>query len=205
MKTKVALYARVSTREQTNDNQLSRLRLIADARNYEVIAEYVDCASGADQSRPQLNAMLQSAKKGNIGKILAIRLDRLARSVVNLSEIVGNLDNWGVGLEIIDQPIDTSTASGRLTYTILSAVAEFERELIRDRTKDGLARAIAEGKTIGRPKKQLSEYQEEKLRAILKKNPDISMRALSSHFTGISRTRLSEIVKEGNYRTEVQQ
>lgn len=203
MRTKVALYARVSTREQTNDNQLSRLHQIATVRDYDVIGEFVDCASGADQSRPQLNAMLKSAKNGDITKILAVRLDRLARSVVNLSELVGNLDSWGVGLEIIDQPIDTSTASGRLTYVILSAVAEFERELIRDRTRDGLARARAEGKVIGRPQKQLSEYQHEKLRAILADNPNISMRALAEHFNGISRTRLTEIVKEGNYRAEV--
>lgn len=200
MKTKVALYSRVSTREQDNDNQLARLRKIAEVRDYEVIGEYIDVASGANQNRPELNAMLSSAKKGKISKILAIRLDRLARSVVNLSDLVGNLENWNVGLEIIDQPIDTSTASGRLTYTILSAVAEFERELIRDRTKDGLARAKAEGKTIGRPKRQLSDYQEEKLKAILREEPKISMRALSEHFDGIGRTRLAEIVREGNYR-----
>lgn len=200
MKTKVALYSRVSTREQDNDNQLARLRKIAEVRDYEVIGEYIDVASGANQNRPELNAMLSLAKKGKISKILAIRLDRLARSVVNLSDLVGNLENWNVGLEIIDQPIDTSTASGRLTYTILSAVAEFERELIRDRTKDGLARAKAEGKTIGRPKRQLSDYQEEKLKAILREEPKISMRALSKHFDGIGRTRLAEIVREGNYR-----
>lgn len=203
MSKKIALYARVSTREQTTDNQLSRLREIATVRNYEVVGEYIDVASGADQNRPQLTAMLTQAKKGNIGKIIAIRLDRLARSVVNLSELVGDLNEWGVTLEIIDQPIDTGTPSGRLTYTILSAVAEFERELIRDRTRDGIARARAEGKIIGRPRKQLSEYQEDKLRTILSNDPKISMRKLSEHFTGISRTRLTEIVKEGNYRAEV--
>lgn len=200
MKTKVALYARVSTREQETDNQLSRLRKLAEVRDYDVIGEYVDVASGADQNRPRLNTMLDTAKKGGINKIIATKLDRLARSVINLSEIAHDLKGWGVDLEFIDQPIDTGTPSGRLTYVILSAVAEFERELISDRTKDGLARARAEGKIIGRPKKQLSEYQENKLRAILKENPDISMRALSAQFEGISRTRLSEIVKEGNYR-----
>lgn len=203
MASRVALYARVSTREQTTDNQMDRLLEIADMRGYNIVGEYVDVASGADQHRPQLNRMLASAKRGEIDRILAIRLDRLARSVVNLAELVGNLNAWAVALEIIDQPIDTLTASGRLTYTILSAVAEFERELIRDRTRDGLARAKAEGKAIGRPKKELSDYQEQKLRTILNEDPKISMRKLSEHFTGISRTRLTEIVKEGNYRAEV--
>lgn len=196
---KVALYARVSTREQTTDNQLLRLREVAKSRGYEVAGEYLDTASGADPKRPQLEAMLSAAKHGQISRIMALRLDRLARSVINLAELVGNLDAWGVGLEIVDQPIDTTTPSGRLTYTILSGVAEFERELIRDRTKDGLARAKAQGKTLGRPKRQLSEYQRAKLRRILDNNPTISMRALSAEFEGISRTRLAEIVKEGGY------
>jgi DNA invertase Pin-like site-specific DNA recombinase len=199
MTVKVALYARVSTREQTTDNQLMRLRQVAAARDYVIIGEYLDVASGADPKRPQLAAMLNAAKKGQVDRIIALRLDRLARSVINLAELVGDLDTWGVGLEIIDQPIDTTTPSGRLTYTILAGVAEFERELIRDRTRDGLARAKAQGKTLGRPKRQLSDYQRAKLRQILTDNPTISMRALSARMEGISRTRLAEIIKEGDY------
>ena len=196
---RVALYARVSTREQTTDNQLMRLRQVAAARDYVIIGEYLDVASGADPKRPQLAAMLNAAKKGQVDRIIALRLDRLARSVINLAELVGDLDTWGVGLEIIDQPIDTTTPSGRLTYTILAGVAEFERELIRDRTRDGLARAKAQGKILGRPKRQLSDYQRAKLRQILADNPTISMRALSARMEGISRTRLAEIIKEGDY------
>lgn len=197
---KVALYARVSTREQTTDNQLIRLRQVAAARDYDIIGEYLDIASGADPKRPQMEAMLKAAKKGEIQRIIALRLDRLARSVINLAELVGELDAWGVGLEIIDQPIDTTTPSGRLTYTILSGVAEFERELIRDRTRDGLARAKAQGKTLGRPRRQLTQYQRDKLRAILAEDPDISIRALSARMEGISRTRLAELIREEGIR-----
>lgn len=197
---KVALYARVSTREQTTDNQLIRLRQVAALRDYDIIGEYLDIASGADPKRPQMEAMLKAAKKGEIQRIIALRLDRLARSVINLAELVGDLDTWGVGLEIIDQPIDTTTPSGRLTYTILSGVAEFERELIRDRTRDGLARAKAQGKTLGRPRRQLTQYQRDKLRAILADDPDISIRALSARMEGISRTRLAELIKEEGIR-----
>ncbi len=197
--TTAVLYARVSTRDQTNDNQLIRLRSIALSRGYEIVGEFMDVASGADPKRPELGKMLAMAKSGGCSRIMAVRLDRLARSVINLAELVGNLEKWNVGLEIIDQPIDTTTPAGRLTYTILAGVAEFERELIRDRTKDGLERAKAEGKTLGRPKRELSDYQKTKLRTILKETPEISMRALSSQFDGISRTRLSEIIKEGGY------
>lgn len=197
---KIAIYARVSTKLQTEDNQLIRLRAIAQARGYDVVAEYHDKASGADANRPALDKMLRDAKSGKFERILATKLDRLARSVINLTELVGNLEKWGVGLELLDQPIDTTTPSGRLTYTILSAVAEFERELIVDRTNDGLERARRQGKTLGRPKTQFSPYQVEKLERILAEDPTISIRALHAHFEGIGRTRFSELLREGGYR-----
>lgn len=194
---RVALYARVSTRDQTDDNQLIRLRQTAEARGYVIVGEYADVASGADAKRPALDRLRNDAKKGLITRVMATKLDRLARSTVNLADLVGDLERWGVGLELLDQPIDTTTPTGRLTTVILGAVAEFERELIRDRTRDGLARAKAQGKTLGRPKRELSDYQRDKLKEILAADPNISMRALSAQFDGISRTRLTEIVKEG--------
>ena len=198
MSRKVALYARVSTKGQDGDNQLLRLRDVAVRRGWDFV-EYSDVASGANARRPQLDAMLADAKKGKIDHIMVTKLDRLARSVTNLSEIIDNLENWGVTIEFLDQPIDTSTAMGRLLRTILGAIAEFERELISDRTKDGLARAVSQGKTLGRRKIELSAYQKDKLRRILADNPDISMRQLSTHFEGISRKTLSDIVKRGEY------
>lgn len=99
-------------------------------------------------------------------------------------------------VEFTGQPIDTSTASGRFTTTILSAVAEFERELISDRTKDGQARARAQGKTIGRNPRKLSEYQKEKIRRILEEDLDISHYRLAQQFEGISRNTLIRLAKE---------
>lgn len=196
----VALYARVSTRDQSDDNQLIRLRDIAASRGYTVIGEYADVASGADARRPALDAMLNDAKLGRIDRVMATKLDRLARSVVNLADLVADMECWKVGLELLDQPIDTTTPTGRLTTVILGAVAEFERELIRDRTRDGLKRARAEGKTLGRPRKELSNYQRHKLRSIIAEEPDISMRALSARMEGISRTTLTELIKEEGLR-----
>lgn len=192
----VALYARVSTEGQDPDNQMIRLREVAAARGYVVYAEYVDVASGACSKRPQLNRMLSAAKAGKVHKIMAVKLDRLARSVINLTSIMQDLEEWNVGVEFLDQPIDTTTASGRFTTTVLAAVAEFERELIRDRTKDGQSRAISEGKTIGRPPRKLTDYQREKIRKILEEEPDISDYRLAQKFEGISRNTLIKLAKE---------
>ena len=196
---RVALYARVSTKGQDPDNQLLRLEEYARTRAYEVVDKYIDTASGADAHRPRLDAMVRDAKRRRFDKVVCTKLDRLARSVINLSMLMADLEAWGVAVEFIDQPIDTSTPSGRLTTTVLAGVAEFERELIRDRTRDGLARARAEGRTGGRPRQELSDYQREKVLQILEEHPDgIPGATLASHFDGISRpTLLKLILQEG--------
>lgn len=190
---KVALYARVSTDKQTTDNQIIRLREWADRKQWEVYAEYIDVRSGKDANRPQLKEMLSCARKGYFDCILAVRLDRIGRSVMQLSEIVENLDRWQVGLKLLDQDIDTTTVMGKFMFTILSAAAEFERNLIVDRVNDGLDRARKEGKTLGRPTRKLSKYQIEKAKSILAENPNISNRKLAEKFDGIS---MNTLIKE---------
>ena len=193
---KVGLYARVSTDKQDTDNQMIRLREIAQNRGYEVFDEYVDIASGRNANRPNLDRMMKDAKQHRFDKIIAVKLDRIARSVTNLNNLMNDLYAWNVGIEFIDQPIDTTTPAGKMILTILGAMAEFERELIVERTNDGLKRARTEGKTLGRKNVTLSDYQLEKARSILKDNPNISMNALSKQFTGISRNTLIKCLKE---------
>lgn len=193
---KVGLYARVSTDKQDTDNQMIRLREIAQNRGYEVFDEYVDIASGRNANRPNLDRMMKDAKQHRFDKIIAVKLDRIARSVTNLNNLMNDLYAWNVGIEFIDQPIDTTTPAGKMILTILGAMAEFERELIVERTNDGLKRARKEGKTLGRKNVTLSDYQLEKARSILKDNPNISMNALSKQFTGISRNTLIKCLKE---------
>lgn len=193
---KVGLYARVSTDKQDTDNQMIRLREVAQNRGYEVFDEYVDIASGRNANRPNLDRMMKDAKQHRFDKIIAVKLDRIARSVTNLNNLMNDLYAWNVGIEFIDQPIDTTTPAGKMILTILGAMAEFERELIVERTNDGLKRARKEGKTLGRKTVTLSEYQLEKARTILKDNPNISMNALSKQFTGISRNTLIKCLKE---------
>jgi len=194
----VALYARVSTDKQNTDNQMMRLREVASARSYEVYGEYVDVCLGANARRPSLDRMRSDARLHRFDKILCIKIDRLARSIINLLDLMTDLDSWGIGVEFLDQPIDTSTASGKLTLTILGALAEFERELIRDRTNAGLERAKAQGHKAGPKEKGLTPYQLEKARQILKDNPGISNRKLAAQFNGISmNTLIKHLRKEG--------
>lgn len=191
------LYARVSKGgEQTNENQLPRLREASQFRGYQIVAEFTDERSGADPNRPGLDSAMQMLRKHQADLIFIVRIDRIMRSVLNLHRTTQEIESLGAHLVCLDQPIDTSTPMGRFVLTVLGGMAEFELELNRDRTLDGLARARAEGRVGGRPRRKLTEYQKEKARAILKENPDISQVQLAKHFKGISRTTLISLLKE---------
>lgn len=196
---KVAIYARVSRNEQNLDNQLLVIKRLIDAHpDWEVIETYTDKASGANQSRPGLDRMMEDARKHMFNLIIATKIDRMARSVVNLSKICTTLDGLGIGLKFAEQDIDTTTPEGRMLRTVLAAIAEFELELIHSRVVDGMERARAEGKVIGRPASVLSPYQIEKARDIIRENPEISQRQLAEQFKGIGRQQLINCLrKEG--------
>jgi len=166
---KVALYARVSRSDESQnpENQLMRLRSYAQERGYEVSEDrvYVDMASGADANRPQLDRMMADARARRFSLVLCVKVDRLARSVSNLYALLSEFDARGVKFECIDQSITTNTPTGKLLLSILGGVAEFERELIRDRTKAGLARAKAQGKRLGRPRKRVNMERARELRS----------------------------------------
>ena len=151
---KIALYARVSTSEaedkQDPEVQLSRLRDFAQAHSYVISKEYIDRKSGSDPNRPQLEEMMKGVKMRDFQAIIIVRLDRITRSLVNLLSLLQILEENDVKLICLDQPIDTSSASGRLIVHVIAAVAEFERELIRDRVKDGIRKATQGGKSWGR-------------------------------------------------------
>lgn len=203
----VGIYARVSRDEQNLDNQLLILRDAVKDHNDKVrevgkgiewitVDEYTDKLSGANASRPGINRLMQDAEEGKIDLILATKIDRIARSSLNLANICAKLDKWQVGLKFIEQPIDFTSPEGRLLRTFLGAIAEFELELIHSRTKDGQARARKEGKIIGRPKTVLSDYQIQKAREILAANPDISQRQFADQFIGIGRRQLIEELRK---------
>ena len=138
-------YARVSSRDQNPDLQLDALK----AAGCEKV--FVEKASGASRDRPELVAALDYARKGDT--LVVWKLDRLARSTRQLIETVEDLQTRGIGFRCVTQSeIDTTTAGGRLVFTIFGAIAEFEREIIRERTRAGLEAAHARGRKGGRPK-----------------------------------------------------
>lgn len=134
-------YARVSTREQSAHSQTDVLDVAGCGR------VFIDHASGTLARRPALTDMLAYLREGDT--LVVTKLDRLSRSVKNLEEIAEELDRRGVGLRALSQGIDTTTPGGRLFFHMLAAIAEFERDLIVGRTKDGLASARARGRKGG--------------------------------------------------------
>ncbi len=147
-------YARVSTADQNPDHQIDALlRHQVDRDNI-----YLDRASGAKASRPQLDIVLRMLRPGDTLKVT--RLDRLSRSVLHLVTLGAELRDRGVGLHIIEQGIDTGTVEGRAMFGMLSVLAELQRELIIANTNDGLAAARARGRVGGR-RPRLSPSQAE--------------------------------------------
>ena len=155
MKKRVAFYLRVSTGEQTTDNQRRELEAVARHRGWQIVAVYEDQGvSGAKgrEKRPQLDRMLKDAVRGKFDVLAAWAVDRLGRSLQDLVGTLGELRAGGVDLFLHQQAVDTTTPSGRAMFQMLGVFAEFERAMIQERVKAGLARARATGKRLGRPK-----------------------------------------------------
>jgi DNA invertase Pin-like site-specific DNA recombinase len=136
-------YARVSTGEQDLALQLDALQRDECERTFQ------DTASGAASSRPQLDACLDHLRAGDT--LVVWRLDRLGRSLRHLIDVVAELERREVGFRSLSEGIDTTTAAGRMTFHVFGALAEFERDLIRERTMAGLKAARARGRRGGRP------------------------------------------------------
>ncbi len=138
-------YARVSTPEQSLDLQLDALERAGCAKVFR------DTTSGARSERPGLREALDYLREGDV--LVVWKLDRLGRSLKHLIDTVTALDERGIGFKSLQENLDTTTSGGRLVFHIFGALAEFERELIRERTMAGLAAARARGRKGGRPRK----------------------------------------------------
>jgi DNA invertase Pin-like site-specific DNA recombinase len=158
-------YARVSTRDQKPHLQLDALREAGCERVFE------ETASGAKRDRTELKAALEFMRGGD--SLVVWKLDRLARSTRQLLETVEALELRGIGLKILTQNMDTTSAGGRLIFTVFSAIAEFEREIIRERTRAGLDAARTRGRKGGRPR-ALSDKDLKQARALLA-DPEITV------------------------------
>ncbi len=155
MTKRVALYLRVSTDQQTTENQRLELERWADHRGYEIVATYDDngvSGSKGRDHRKQFDEMLKAAVRGEFDMVAAWSVDRLGRSLKDLVAFLEELHGAGVDLFLHQQALDTSTAAGKALFGMLGVFSEFERSMIQERVRAGLERAKQKGKTLGRPK-----------------------------------------------------
>ncbi len=149
---RVALYARVSTEGQDPEMQLAALRAHAANRGWEVAEEYVDKGfSGGKERRPALDRLMQAGWAGKFQTVLVWRFDRFARSVKHLISALETFRTLKVDFISLQEQFDTSTPIGQAMFTIIGAMAQLERDIIRERVKAGLERARARGVRLGRP------------------------------------------------------
>jgi len=153
---RAALYTRVSTRNhgQTTETQFLALRDYATHRGFQIVEEYRDEGiSGSKNSRPALEQLMKDARTRKFDLIIVARFDRFARSVSHLLRALEQFSHLGVDFVSLSESVDTSSPMGKMIFTVLGAVAELERNLIKERVHMGLGRARKQGKQLGRPKR----------------------------------------------------
>jgi DNA invertase Pin-like site-specific DNA recombinase len=166
---RIAIYLRVSTSKQDTENQRRELEAVAKRSGWQVVRVFEDAgisgAKGRDK-RPGLDAMLKAVNAKEFDMVAAWSVDRLGRSLTDLLGILQQLHDKRVDLFLHQQGLDTSTTAGKAMFQMLGVFAEFERGIIRERVNAGLAKARAEGTTLGRPRVEASiEKRIRKLRA----------------------------------------
>jgi DNA invertase Pin-like site-specific DNA recombinase len=161
---RAAIYCRVSTHDQSPESQLRDLRAYAQSRGF-AVTEYTDAGfSGAAQSRPSLDRLMDDARKRKLDIVLCWRFDRFARSTKHLLNALEEFRSLGIQFISFQENIDTSSPLGQAIFTIVSAVAQLERDLIRERVRAGLRNAKAKGRTLGRPRVAVDCAQVDALR-----------------------------------------
>ncbi|WP_374962226.1 recombinase family protein [Spongiibacter tropicus] len=172
-------YARVSTADQQTDLQLDALNRAGCEKVYQ------ENVSSVSKARPQLEECIRSLRSGDT--LVVWRLDRLGRSLKDLVTIIGELEDRGIGFQSLTESIDTTTAGGRLIFHIFGSLAEFERNLIRERTVAGLAAARARGRKGGRKPKMTP--QDIRKAAAMLLDPTMTKTEVAKHFR-VSRVTL---------------
>jgi DNA invertase Pin-like site-specific DNA recombinase len=159
---------RVSTKGhgQTTDTQAVALLEYAERRGFEIVGEYRDEGiSGSKDSRPALDKLMKDARVRKFDVVVVARFDRFARSVSHLLRALEEFNHLGVNFVSLSESIDTSTPVGRMIFTVLGAVAELERNLIKERVQMGISRARKQGKALGRPRVEVDPLQVAGLRS----------------------------------------
>ena len=196
MTQRVAFYARVSTGEQTVENQLRELRAVAKRQGWEIIETFTDDgvsgAKGRDK-RPAFDALCKGVTARNFDLVAVWSVDRLGRSLQHLVAFLGELQAKGVDLYLHQQGIDTTTPAGKAMFQMMGVFAEFERAMITERIKAGLARARENGRRPG-PKPKITPELRAKVKAARKAGK--SYREIGREIDGMSRTVAQRIMVE---------
>ena len=149
---RVAIYSRVSTHDQDEQLQVPRLRDFCNRLGYEIYKEYSDVASGKNANRPGWKALQSDARRGEFEAIIVVKLDRIMRSLAQLLDVLQDFEKRRISIITLDQgTIDMSSANSRLQISIIAMVAQWEREIISERTKEALRAKKARGEVLGRP------------------------------------------------------
>jgi DNA invertase Pin-like site-specific DNA recombinase len=167
MTKRVAIYLRVSTKEQTTENQRRELEVVAQRAGWDVLQVFEDAGvSGAKgrEKRPAYDALLKAVARREVDLVAAWSVDRLGRSMQDLVSFLEDLKGHGADLYLHQQALDTTTPSGRALFGMMAVFAEFERAMIQERVHAGLSRAKAQGKKLGRP--TISAEVEGKVRSL---------------------------------------
>lgn len=157
MTDRAILYARVSTTEQDETTQLPALRRMAEARGYEIVATECDKASGRNANRPGWQKVMNAVRHHRCEVVMAVKVDRVMRSVVELYTTLQEMERCHVRLETGDYSLDPSTASGRMVIGFLGVIGEWEREIISERTKTSLRMRQERGTKLGRPRADIPD------------------------------------------------
>lgn len=165
---RAAIYARVSTTGHGQDPtvQTRELREYCERRGWAIAGEYVDSGiSGAKERRPELDRLLADCRRRRVDAVIVYRYDRFARSLRHLVNALEEFRSLGIEFISLHEGVDTSTPNGRLVFGIFASIAEFERELIRDRVRSGIAAARSKGKKLGRPRTVVDAAEIARLRS----------------------------------------
>lgn len=197
---RAVIYGRVSTKDQDTSNQLQQLREVAERKGWEVVHEYVDEGiSGAKgrKDRPEFDRLCKGVVRSEFDVVLSWSVDRLGRSMQALGEFLSEIHAQGVDLYLHQQAVDTTTIGGKALFQMCGVFAEFERGMIRERVNAGLARARAEGKTLGRPR--LEAEKKKAIRAARRAKGRPSIKKIAAQL-GVSVGVVHKVLHEGARR-----
>ena len=191
-------YLRVSTEGQTVEPQRLELSHYAATRKWIITSEFADVISGTKVSREALDRLMAAVRRGEVQTVLVVKLDRLARSLQHFAGLIAEFKKHNVALVCPGQGIDTSTSNpaGRLQMNVLAAVAEFERDIIVERTKAGLAAARARGTKLGHASTRLPVNHPEIIRRWYVDTGGTSLRDLAMRLNGVALSTAFDLAKK---------